>query len=228
MGCSRLSKRKGCEEILVPTVGGPWEKYEEIDWDKLPDSFVIKATHGCKMNFFVKDKNKVDKDKCRSEINRWLNTTYGTYSIEPHYIPIPHRFYAEKYLGDISGLIDYKFHCIDGEPLFVIAFTDRKPHGDKAMEVTINLMDMEWNPIYEVTGYGNEKPGTGKLEKPTHFKEMVEYARILSKDFKFVRVDMYDRENGVLFGELTFSPAACVFPYLSENFLYEMGSKLSI
>ena len=199
-----------------------------MDWNVLPSSFVLKATHGCKMNFFVKSKENVDRNVCKREVSRWLNTTYGTYSVEPHYIPIPHRFYAEKYLGDISGLIDYKFHCFDGEPLFVIAFTDREPNGDKAMKVTINLLDMDWKPIHEVVGYGNEKPGNGDIPKPKNFDKMIEYAKILSKDFKFVRVDLYDRDEGVLFGELTFSPAACVFPYLSERFLLEMGKKLKI
>lgn len=219
---------KGLGNILVPEVGGPWTEFNQIDFDKLPKSFVLKATHGCKMNYFVENKGNLDINKCKQEINRWLKTTYGTYSMEPHYISIPHRIYAEKYLGEVSKLVDYKIHCINGEPEFILVMTDRKPDGDKAMSVKIHLMDTNWKYIDEVVGYKNETAGDGNIPAPKHLKEMLEYARILSKEFKFVRVDLYDTSEGVLFGELTFSPAACVFPYLSENFLLCQGSKLKI
>ena len=221
-------KGKGYGHILVPTVGGPWNDWNQIEWDRLPASFVLKATHGCKMNYIVKEKNDVDLRDCKREVDHWLNTTYGTYSMEPHYYPIQHRFYAEKYLGDISKLIDYKFHCINGTPEFILVVTDRKSDGDKAMEVKLHLFDVNWNPIHEVTGYGGEKAGDCKIRKPKHYDQMLEISRNLSKDFKFVRVDLYDTDDGIMFGELTFSPAASVFPYLSEEFLISEGSKLKI
>ena len=109
-------KQKGLEHILVPAVGGAWSSAEAVDFTSLPDSFVLKATHGCKMNYIVPHKTEFDEKKCVTEMKKWLSTTYGTYSVEPHYAKIPHRIYAEEYLGDISNLIDYKFHCINGEP----------------------------------------------------------------------------------------------------------------
>lgn len=221
-------KKKGLSSILVPTVGGPWTKWDEMNWEELPNEFVLKATHGCKMNYIVKQKNNEDIKKCKKEVKRWLKTTYGKYSMEPHYYPLEHRFYAEEYLGDISGLIDYKIHCFNGTPEFILVVTDRKADGDKAMEVKLHLFDVNWNPIKEVVGYGGEKPGDCKVEKPKHFEEMLNIAKRLSKDFKFVRVDLYETDRGVLFGELTFSAAACVFPYLSEDFLIREGRKLKI
>ena len=220
--------KKGYERLLVPFAGGPWTSVEEIDFDALPDSFVLKATHGCKMNYFVPNKSQIDIDACKSEMNRWLNTVYGTYSMEPHYTKIQPRIYAEAYLGEMSQLTDYKFHCLNGIPNFVMTMTDREADGDKAMRVTLDLFDMEWNPVNQVVGANHEKAGTGAVPKPKCFDEMVQIATDLSRDFKFVRVDLYELNGQVLLGELTFSPACCVFPYLSEEFLKEMGNKLLI
>ena len=223
-------KSKGLESILVPVVGngGGYSCIDEIDFSELPCSFVLKATHGCKMNYFVPDKSKMNVQDCKKEMKRWLRTTYGTYSMEPHYIPIPHRIYAEKYLCEMKNVVDYKFHCLNGKSEFVLVITDRHVDGDSPMKVTIDAFDMEWNPIYEVVGSGAEIPGSGKVAKPSLFEEMKNVAVRLSEDFKFVRVDLYQIENRVYFGELTFSPAGCVFAYLSEKFLNEMGSKLEI
>lgn len=221
-------KRKGLEHILVPVVGGPWNYYEEIDFDSLPKRFVLKATHGCKMNFMVPDKETMNKEKCKKEIKRWLKTTYGAYSMEPHYTKIPHRIYAEKFLGQMDRLIDYKFHCMNGIPQFVLVITDRHANGDRAMQATLDLFDMEWNPVYEVIGANREKAGSGNIRKPVHFDEMVEISKKLSADFRFVRVDLYELDGHVMFSELTFSPACCVFPYLSEKYIAEMGDTLTL
>ena len=209
-------------------MGGGYTCFENIDLTRLPNSFAIKATHGCKMNYLVPDKSKFDSEKCKKEIKRWMNTTYGTYSMEPHYIKIPHRFYIEKYLEKADQLVDYKFHCLNGEPQFVLTCSDRKSNGDKTMQVTLDLFDMDWNPIPEIVSSGLEHPGNGKLPKPENLDEMVRIAKILSNDFKFVRVDLYELEGKVYFGELTFSPAHCVFPYLSDKFDLEMGRLLKI
>lgn len=221
-------KGKDYGDALVPIVGGPWNDPKEIDFSMFPESFVLKATHGCKMNFIVTSKAEMDVEKCYSEMKRWMNTTYGVYSLEPHYINIPHRIYAEEYLGDMSELIDYKFHCLNGVPEFVLAVSDRKADGDKAMKVTIDCYDMDWNHLPVVCGAGGEVPGQNRIQKPKHFYEMIEIAKKLSEDFSFVRVDLYERNNKVLFGEMTFTPATCVFPYLNEDFLKEMGNKLTI
>ena len=207
-------------------MGGGYTCIDKINFDDFPQSFVLKATHGCKMNYLVPDKSKLDFEKCKKEMTRWLKTSYGTYSMEPHYTKIPHRIYAEQFLGEMSGMIDYKIHCLNGKPEFVLVVSDRKADGDKAMKVTIDCFDMDWNPIYEVVGAGLEVPGTGAIPKPSLFDDMKNIATKLSEDFKFVRVDLYQIGNKIYFGELTFSPAGCVFAYMSEKFLNEMGEKL--
>lgn len=219
---------KGLGDILVPLVGGPWNKVEDVDFNILPNSFAIKATHGCKMNYLVPDKTKMDVEQCHKEMKRWIATTYGGYSMELHYLTIPHRIYAEKYLENARQLKDYKIHCLNGRPEFILVCSDRKVTGDAAMQVTLDLFDLEWNHIPEVIQSGSEVAGDGSEPRPYKLNEMIEIARRLSEDFKFVRVDLYELNGKVYFGELTFSPANCVFPNFTHEFDLEMGKKLQI
>ena len=213
---------KGLGDILVPIYGGGYTRFEDINLTELPDSFAIKATHGCKMNYLVPDKEKLDKNKCVAEMSKWLKTTYGTYSMEPHYLEIPHRIYAEEYLADADKLIDYKFHCMNGVPQFVLVCGDRVV-TEMGNSVSRHIFDMNWNHL---SGLTDETADT--VEKPEHFNQMIEIARELSADFKFVRVDLYDINGRVYFGELTFSPTNGVFSHYTQEFLNEMGSKLAI
>lgn len=218
-------KSKGLENILVPYVGGPWENVEHINFKELTYPCILKATHGCKMNYILNDIQNIDIEKCKQEMSKWLKVSYGSYSIEPHYKLIPHRIYAEQLIDGIDDLIDYKFHCINGNPEFVLTCSARQANGDAAMAVTLDLYDMEWNHIPEVVSMKNEIAGDGSIKKPETFERMKEIAKILSRDFEFVRVDLYEIKGNILFGELTFSPACCVFPYFSKKFDEEMGRR---
>ena len=220
---------KGYGHTLVPLAWeGVWNCVDEIDFDSLPESFVIKATHGCKMNYFVPDKSKLDVNECKKRLNHWLNTTYGLYSMEPHYENIPHRLYAECYLGDMSGLIDYKFFCLNGVPRYVVAYSNRKADENKHMQVTLDLYDMDWNVLPGLKQFNNEVPGSGTIPKPKLFEKMKEMARGLAQDLKFVRIDLYELNEQIYFGEMTFSPACCVFPCFSEKLIKDMGEDLKL
>lgn len=221
-------KEKGYGDSLVPLVGGPWNDVNDIPFQMLEMPYVLKATHGCKMNYFVLSKDQFDYNDCKKTLNKWLDVTYGTYSMEPHYKNIPHRIYAEKYLGDMSTLLDYKFHCINGEPEFILVTSNRTLVDEKYMQVTLDLFDKSWKPIFALKDYKLEKRGNGTVPKPHNLEGMIRMARDLSKDFKFVRVDLYELNGRVMFGELTFSPACCVFPYFKDEFLLEMGKKLDL
>lgn len=220
-------KSKNLENILIPLAGGPWSSIDEIDFESLQTPLIFKGTHGCKMNYYMKDHSSFNIDECKKEMRRWLKTTYGTYSVEPHYKTIPHRIYAEQFLGEQSTLIDYKFHCMNGKPFFVLAVRDRISNGDKKMQETRELYDIEWNPIH-----GLIKSQTHiedyLINKPQNYDEMVRIAEILSEDFEFVRVDLYNIDGHIYFGELTFTPTAGVFSSYTEEFLNDMGCKLSI
>ena len=220
---------KGLSEILIPAVGGPWSQVDEIDFEALPEKFILKATHGCKMNYLVPDKSKLDIPSCKRTLQKWLDTTYGTYSIEPHYKPIPHRIYAEELL-DVSsgGLMDYKIHCLNGEPSFILVCSERNAKG-RRMQVTLDLFNTVWQVQNQyLRPSGLEVVGMGKIAKPQRLNNMLEIARILSHDFPFVRVDLYEVNGKIYFGELTFSPACGVFPYFTDEFITKMGQKLKI
>lgn len=138
------------------------------------------------MNYIVKDKNRLDEEECKGVMRKWLQTTYGTYSMEPHYLSIPPRIYAEQYIEDMNGLIDYKFHCLNGKPEFCLVCSGRSDKKGESMGVLLSLFDMEWNFIDEIVDYKNEKRGPSDIPKPKQFDRMKEIAAELSKDFKFV------------------------------------------
>ena len=221
-------REKGLEDILIPTYGRAWTDVEQIDFNSLPDQFVLKATHGCKMNYLCKDKRLFDQEKCKKEICKWLRTTYGSYSCEWHYQKLAHRFYCEKFLEDATNLIDYKIHCINGKPEFILVCSEREFNNAKGMKVTLDLFDIDWSPIHALRASGNEVPGQGKITKPSKLNEMLKIAKVLSEDFQFVRVDLYEVAGKIYFGELTFTPANGVLPYFTDTFLEKMGEKLKI
>lgn len=210
---------KGLKSILIPLCGGPWKDVDDIDISKLPDRFVIKATHGCEMNYICKDKSSVDVDRMRRQLRRWLNSDYSRACIEPHYKLIPHRLYAEEFIGGMEGIVDYKFHCFNGEPRFILACSDREDF------VRLNLYDLEWNPIPGIRG---RKANDHELMRPSLLAEMITVAEVLSEDFDFVRVDLYEAKGHVLFGELTFTPASGVFPNFTDEFVERWGEVLHV
>lgn len=219
---------KGLSDILIPTLGGPWTSVKDINFDSLPNEFILKATHGCKMNYFVQDKSKLDIPSCKRTLQKWLDTTYGTYSMEPHYKPIPHRIYAERLLDASGGLADYKIHCLNGEPSFILVCSERKAQG-RRMQVTLDLFDTNWHAQnHYLQQSGLEVVGMEKIAKPQYFNNMLKIARTLSHNFSFVRVDLYEVKGKIYFGELTFSPACGVLPYFTDEFIYEMGKKLQV
>lgn len=220
--------QKGLSKILIPTVGGPWSSVEDINFDSLPNEFILKATHGCKMNYLVSDKSKLNVPACNQTLQSWLNTTYGTYSMEPHYKQILHRIYAEELLDVQGGLMDYKIHCLNGKPQFILVCSERNAKG-RRMQVTLDLFDVNWNAQNQyLRPVGLEIAGAGKIEKPQNLGKMLDIARTLSADFPFVRVDLYEVQGEIYFGELTFSPACGVFPYFTDEFIQKMGKNLMI
>lgn len=214
---------KGLGDILVPICAGPYSDAMELDFDALPDCFVLKATHGCGMNYVCLDKKKIKKTKCLSTVRKWLKQTYGTFSVEPHYRKLSHRVYCEKLIGDGKPLIDYKIHCLNGKPSFILVCSNRIGSA-----VTMDIFDLEWNWIDAVKPYKRHTPGNGQIPKPKNLEKMLQIAEVLSEDFVFVRVDLYNLDGKIYFGELTFTPANGVFPSYKKELLIREGKKLDI
>ena len=189
------------EEYLIPLLG-VYDYFEEIDFDKLPNQFVIKCNHGCGYNIIVKDKSKLDLNEVKAKLDKWMTENFAfKWGVELHYRDIPPKIIIEKFMDDGTGdLRDYKFTCFNGEPEFIWMDSDRHSEHKR------NLYDLQWNQLdYKVNSKYSTFPSP---EKPECLEEMVELARKLSADFNYVRVDFYIINNRVYFGEMTFTSSS--------------------
>ncbi len=193
-----LVRERVGEQYVVPCLG-VWNRAEDIEWDKLPDKFVLKTNHDSGNNgiYIVKDKSMIDRDKLTRRINRSLRKDASYAGREWPYRDVPRRVFAEQYLEDESGeLRDYKFFCFDGKVKYLYVATERQSGNLK-----FNYFDMDFKPL----GMWQSHPQSDKpIPKPVTFEKMKELAAILSKGLPEVRVDFYEVEGHVYFGEFTF------------------------
>jgi len=229
----------GLDNIL-PKLYGTWERAEDIDFGKLPDKFVIKTNHGFKKTIIVQDKGRADLETIRGQLKKWLKERYGLRSFEPHYWNIQRLIIAEEYLIDTSSsslstsLIDYKFSCINGEPEIVVVLADRGNMTDGLTQskseqgLRAGVYDIDWNIRNDVVSQNMFAHGESLIiPRPHTFSRMVEVCRILAKPFPVVRVDLYQVNNQVYFGEMTFTPGGNRNYFTPEYFL-ELGSKIDL
>lgn len=196
---------------------------KEIDYDRLPQKFVLKATHGYHFNILVEDKSKLNKTKARLKLEKWLRKDqYTRGGLEWAYKNVKPRFIVEKYLSEIGkkDINDYKFFCFDGEPKFLHVDIDR---GSKHLR---SYYDIDWNKLpitHESIG-----PIEGETIKPKNFNEMVEVAKKLAGTFPFVRVDLYNLDGVIIFGEMTFYPADGRLEFIPEEYNKIIGDYITI
>lgn len=184
------------EEYIIPTLG-VYDKFEDINFATLPNQFVIKCTHDSGGLIICKDKTKLNIKEARKKINKSLKRNYFYTGREWPYKNVKPRIIAEQYMVDESGteLKDYKFFCFNGEPKLLFVAKDR-PYATK-----FNYYDMDFKKLPFKQHYKNFND---YIEKPKGFEKMIELSRKLSKDIPHVRVDFYDINGKVYFGELTF------------------------
>lgn len=197
------------EDYLIPLISidgkDCFDSVKEIDFDKLPNSFVIKCTHGSHMNIIVKDKSKLSKKDFKNykkQLNEWLHTNYAyVVALELQYKDIQPRLIIEQFVDfEGSSLTDYKFFCFSGDVKFVGIFENR--WSDEYKET---YLDNSFRPLkFRLDPYDSNP----SIEKPSRFDEMVKIAKKLCEGFLMVRVDLYEANGKVFFGELTFSSAA--------------------
>ena len=223
-------KEKGLGHLLVPMLGC-WKRVKDIDFDALPERFVLKCNHDYNSTIIV-DKMSDDYHKptiCK-RLNASLRKNFGDYG-ELHYRRIPRRVLAEEYLELKDGeeklsstLIDYKVWCFDGKPNCICCLYDRKQRS-----VLLDVYDLNWNYHPEHTiPTKHVKPGFGIIPKPKCLPEMLKAASILSEGFPEVRVDFYIIEDRLYFGEMTFTSAAGMMKYFTPEFLKELGDHVVI
>ena len=193
------------DRYVIPLLG-VWDKFDDIDFEQLPKRFVLKCNHGSGWNLIVKDKEKLDIKDIRVKMNKWMDTNYAFVSgFELQYKDIQPKIIAEKYLENNDGkdLVDYKIHCFNGAPKIIQLIGERDLDNHCAKEA---FFDVEWNPIRVMQHTYNMYDKCP--EKPINLCEMLLVAADLSKNFNYVRVDLYDCDRKVYFGEMTFTPAS--------------------
>ena len=216
-GVRRYIEKKGLGNILnqlYQVVDRP----EEINFDQIPDKFVIKTTNGSGTNILVKDKKTLNIAETKKKLNDFLNMAEASAGREWAYGGSSKKIIVEELLEDNSnkdkGISDYKFLCFNGKPVYVVYDKDRFSDHKR------NFYDVNWNyvkvdsdcPCFE-----------DSVKKPENYEKMVEIASVLSRDFPAVRVDLYNIEGKIYFGELTFYPWSGYVQYTPDSFDFELG-----
>ena len=207
-------------KYLIPLLG-VWDKFDEIDFNLLPKQFVLKTNHGSGWNLIVKNKNDMNYIQTKSKFDLWMKKNFAFFGLELHYMNIPHKIIAEKYMENMDGdIFDYRFFCFNGRPKYV--WVDI---GSGTSDHKRNVYDLQWN----LQEYGVSYPQiVPEPEKPEKFEEMVSLAQKLCADFAFVRVDFYCVENKIYFGEMTFTPQSGTGKWDDQGQNYYYGKLIEL
>lgn len=207
------------EQYIIPTLG-VWNSVDEIDWDSLPNQFVIKVTSDSGGIVVCKDKKSLDIEKAKQKLKKGWGKNYYQYNKEYPYKDLKPRIIAEQYMEDESGyeLKDYKIFCFDGTPKYLFVATGRQMHDTR-----FDFYDMEFNHLPFLNGHPNADVWP---VKPNNFDEMVEVAKKLSAGMCHVRVDLYNINGKIYFGELTFFHWSGMTPYNPVEWDYKLGDNI--
>lgn len=218
----------GLEDCLLKCYGN-WSKVDEIDFNSLPASFIFKANNGCGKgtNLIVKDKNSLDINKTKKILQTWLDDKHvGSLSVDLHYKGITPMILAEELLPSEDGKnspIDYKIWCFWGKVFCIRTYSNRDINGAEVM-----TYDRNWQPISHVNIPNSRYKNGSLVPQPKNLQEMIRVAEVLSQPFPQVRVDLYNINGKIYFGELTFTSHGGMMNNLTPEFLLELGSKADI
>lgn len=211
------------EEYIIPTLG-MWDSFDEIDFDKLPDQFVLKTTHDSGGVVICKDKKELDIETAKKKITKSLKRDYYMGTREWPYKNVPHRIIAEQYMVDESGyeLKDYKWFCFDGKVKALFIATDR---GNPDTDTKFDFFDENFNHLPFTNGHPN---ANREIPKPRGFEEMKRLAEVLSRDIPHLRVDFYDINGKIYFGELTFFHWSGFVPFTPKEWDVTFGNWIKL
>ena len=200
------------QDYLIPLVGGPWDSFDEIDFDALPEKFVLKCTHDSGGLVVCRDKAALNKEKAREKIEKSLQRNFFTISREWPYRDIPPKIIAEQYMEDENpalGLTDYKFFCFNGEPKLLYVSEGLENHAT----AKISFFDMEGKlmPFHR----SDFAPMSEETRMPDSMPQMAQIAEKLARqvDCPFVRIDLYSICGKIYFSEVTFFPCGGMLPF---------------
>ncbi len=210
---------KGLGKYLTNLLGA-WDDATEIEWDKLPDKFMLKCNHGCAYNILCSNKKELNIKNTTKQLNKWLKEDFGAFNIEIHYSKIKkHKIICEEYLGDV--ITDYKFYCFKGVPKFFYVSNDLI--HDRQAQIGFFNIDGSKLPLVR-----EDYKNIDEINLPEFYNEMLEVAKQLCSDFPFVRVDFFIANGTFYFAELTFTPSAAMMPLKPEKYDLEWGNLLTI
>ncbi len=220
VGVREYIKELGLDEYLIPCLG-IYDNFDDINFDELPNQFVMKCSHACAFNMIVKDKSTLDINEARKRFNKWLKTNYGKKTIELHYAKIKPQIIIEKYIGGLELPLEYKIHVFNGKAknLYVVS--------GRGKDIRYNNYYIDWTP-FDGSQFNGWKKTDYPLNKPENFNEMIKLAETLAKPFPFVRVDLYNIDGKIYFGEMTFTPAKGTLILDDDSADFEMGEWLKI
>ena len=215
----KIIEEKIGSEYLIPLIG-VWDSFDDIDFEKLPDQFVLKCTHDSGGLSICTDKRKYDLKKARKKINHCMRRNYYYNSREWPYKDVKPRIITEKYMVDESGweLKDYKIFCFNGVPDYV------EVDFNRYIKHKLNPYDFDWNPLNFCDSSKNDY--SANIPKPKRLMEMKEIAKQLSEGIDFLRVDFYSIEDRIYVGELTLCPGSGCIAFEPEEMDLHYGKKL--
>ena len=210
--------------FIVPNYG-VWDSFEEINFDQLPDQFVLKCTHDSGGLVICRDKSKLDFEAAREKINKSLAQNYYYLCREWPYKNVKPRIIAEEFLSEVAdkGVTDYKFFCFNGKPKFIYVSRGLEKHET----AQISFFDMKGNKLPFVR---SDYSPIDSFERPENFDDMIGIAEKLAhaSDSPFIRVDLYDINQRTYFSELTFSPCGGYIPFSPASADEQIGKILDI
>ena len=215
-----IIRKKIGEEYLIPLLG-VYEKFNQINFESLPNQFVIKTTHDCGGIVICKDKSKFNQKEAQKKIEHHLRKNYYYMHREWPYKKVKPRIIIEKYMVDESRteLKDYKFFCFDGEPKLMFVATDR------GVDTRFNFYDMNFKQINLQQHYKNSNK---EIDRPKNFDTMISIAKKLSENLPHIRVDLYDVNGHIYFGELTLYHFSGFEKFYPEEYDLILGKELKL
>lgn len=210
------------KEHIIPTIA-VFDSVEDINWDKLPNRFVLKCTHDSGGVVICKDKSLLNKEEAKRKLALGLNKYYFMVNKEYPYKNVPRRIICEEYKEDGSGneLKDYKFMCFNGKVQCSFVCSNR--HQESGLNVT--FFDKEWNRMPFERLYPTDKKD---IAKPSQYEIMINMAENLSKNIPFVRIDLYEINGIVYFGEMTFFPGSGMEEFRPIEWDYKLGEWIDL
>lgn len=224
----------GLGDILTKCYG-VWDNVDDIIWDALPKQFVIKCTHDCGSTIIVKDKNSLNIEETKQFLKAHLARRMGYGTCEPHYTRIKPRIMAEELLpisedGISSTLIDYKIWCLDGKATVAFVCYDRHLDSDKNEGHTVydiyNIKD--WKPKRDCLTETYKDVIFKDIPKPRNLDKMIEASERLAKGFPQVRIDLYNVNGCIYFGEMTFTSQGGRMSYFTPEYQKELGDRITL